>query len=169
MGAEPNPLEGGEKPRTRIPLGLEEVTLAAAMAAIALITIANVATRYLSNVSLAFTEEFSVVLMLLVAVFGSSLAMATGRHVRIGFFVDLLGPRRGRIVEVLGMVLSMGCFLLIAWYGGRAAYDDYRFEVTSPGLGYPQWIYTATLPIVSLLVAGRAAGRAARIWRGEGR
>ena len=36
------------------------------MAAMALITAANVVTRYLTNISLAFTEEYSVALMVMV-------------------------------------------------------------------------------------------------------
>ena len=34
-------------------------------------------------------------------------------------------------------------FALLLVLGGRLVWDEYRFEVTSPGLGEPQWIYTA--------------------------
>ena len=40
--------------------------------------------------------------------------------------------------------------------GAKLVWDEYRFEVTSPGLGEPQWIYTLTLPVLSLLVMLRA-------------
>jgi len=32
------------------------------------------------------------------------------------------------------------------------AWDDFRYEVTSPGIGAPQWLYTVWLPILSLLI-----------------
>ena len=52
--------ESGPTHRSPLPLTLEAVVMAAAMAAIGLITLANVVTRYLTNISFAFTEEYSV-------------------------------------------------------------------------------------------------------------
>jgi TRAP-type C4-dicarboxylate transport system permease small subunit len=49
-------------------------------------------------------------------------------------------------------------FGLLVWYGGRMAWDDYRFEVTSPSLGVPNWWYTVWLPVLSLLIVVRLLG-----------
>nr|WP_246522722.1 TRAP transporter small permease [Neoroseomonas eburnea] len=145
---------------------IEEVLIAAAMAAMALITAANVVTRYLTNVSLAFTEEYSVALMVVVALLGTALATATGRHIRIGVLIDEGPPAYRRWAEAAAMVLTIACFALLAWYGARLAYDEYRFEVLSNGLGHPNWLYTGWLPLLSLVVIGRAAGRLMRVLRG---
>jgi TRAP-type C4-dicarboxylate transport system permease small subunit len=166
----PSELEAGAPapdPRTRVPLSIERVLLAAAMAAIALITVANVATRYLTDISLAFTEEYSVALMVAVALIGSALAIACGRHIRVGVLADSLPPRGRRALEAVALLLAILCFALLAWFGGRMAYDEWDFEALTPGLGNPQWIYTATLPVLSLLVIARAAGRLIRVLRGE--
>jgi len=154
-------------PHTRVPLTFERILLAAAMGAMALITAANVVTRYLSNVSLAFTEEYSVVLMVVVTLIGSALAIACGRHIRIAYFTDMLSPANRRHAEILGLILSIVCFGLLAVFGTSLAWDEYRFEVLSNGLGNPQWIYTGMLPLFSLLVIARAAGRMVRLARGE--
>ncbi|WP_342451388.1 TRAP transporter small permease [Neoroseomonas nitratireducens] len=166
MSAEPDPTLERTNPRTLVPLRIEEVLIAAAMAAMALITAANVVTRYLSNVSLAFTEEYSVALMVVVALLGTALATATGRHIRIGVLVDGLSPAHRRMAEAAAMVLTILCFGLLAWYGARLTWDEYRFEVLSNGLGHPNWIYTGWLPLLSLVVIARAAGRLARVLRG---
>ncbi len=166
MGAEFDPTARPPEPPTRVPLALEKVLLAAAMAAIALITFANVATRYLSNISLAFTEEYSVALMVAVAFLGASLATACGRHIRIGYFVDGRAPRTRRLCEVAAMLLLILCFCIVAWKGFWLAYDEWDFEALTPGLGGPQWVYTAIMPALSLLVIARAAGRVARLLRG---
>jgi len=154
-------------PVTRVPLTLERVLLAATMGAMALITAANVVTRYLSNISLAFTEEYSVALMVIVAMIGTALATAGGRHIRIGYFADKLRPGRKRVAEILALGLLILCFLLLLWYGTRMVWDEYDFEVLSPGLGHPQWLYSVWLPVLCLLVIGRAAGRIIRLGRGE--
>ena len=79
MSVELDPGASLPDPKTRIPLSFERVLLALAMAAMALITATNVLARYLTNVSLAITEEYSVVLMVVIALIGTALAIATGR------------------------------------------------------------------------------------------
>jgi TRAP-type C4-dicarboxylate transport system permease small subunit len=56
---------------------------------------------------------------------------------------------------------------LLAWYGARMAWDDYELEVTSPGLGWPQWLYTAWLPLLALLVLARIAQGFLHVLRGK--
>jgi TRAP-type C4-dicarboxylate transport system permease small subunit len=167
MSAELDPAAERPNPRTWIPLKIEEALVAAAMAAIALITAANVVTRYLSDVSLAFTEEYSVVLMVVVALLGTAVATASGRHIRIGYFTDLMGKGGQRIAEVAGAALTILCFGILVWYGWRLAYDEYRFEVLSNGLGNPNWWYTGWLPLLSAFVVLRALGRIIRLLRGQ--
>ena len=83
------------------------------MAAIALITAANVVVRYLTNISFAFTEEYSVVLMVMVTILGTSLAMAGGRHIKIEYFTYLLSTRGRQIAEIVAMALVIVCFGII--------------------------------------------------------
>ena len=167
MAAELDPTALRDNPTTRIPLKVEEVLVAGAMAAMALITLANVVTRYLTDVSLAFTEEYSVVLMVLVALLGTAIATAAGRHIRIGYFTDLLRPAGRRKAEMAAMLLTIFCFGILVWYGGSLAYDEYRYEVMSSGLGNPNWWYTGWLPVLSLVVVLRALGRLIRLARGQ--
>ncbi|TCH97673.1 TRAP transporter small permease [Roseococcus sp. SYP-B2431] len=167
MATDFDPTAAPADPRTRLPLTLERVLLAVAMGAMALITAGNVVTRYLTDISFSFTEEYSVALMVGAAMVGTALATAAGRHIRIGYFVDKLPPRRRRIADIVASALLILCFALIAWYGARMVWDEYDFEVLSPGLGHPQWLYSVWLPVLALLVIGRAAGRILRLWRGE--
>ena len=166
MSAERDPLAPQENPKTRVPLRIEEVLLACTMAAIALITGANVFTRYTTNMSLAFTEEYSVALMVVMALIGSAAACATDRHIRMTFFVDKLGPGARRRVELACVALSIVMFATLAWLGTRHTWDEYRFEVLSPGLGVPQWLYTAWLPLLAALCVLRLLGRLLRVARG---
>jgi TRAP-type C4-dicarboxylate transport system permease small subunit len=167
MGADLDPTAGRDNPKTRVPLKVEEVLVAASMAAMALITAANVVSRYLTNISFAFTEEYSVVLMVLVTLLGTAIATAAGRHIRIGYFTELLPKGGQRLAEMAAMALTVLCFGILVWYGYRLAYDEYRFEVLSNGLGHPNWWYTGWLPLLSAVVVLRAAGRFIRLARGQ--
>jgi len=153
--------------KTRVPLHFEEYMAGLILGLLALITFANVVVRYLTNFSFAFTEEISIYLMVMVALLGGSSVMAKGGHLNIMFVVDKLSPGRKRMAVCASNALSALMFLLLAIYGARMAWDEYRFEVTSPGLGLPTWIYTVWLPILALAICGRALGLMIRSWRGE--
>ncbi|MDB5851030.1 MAG: transporter small permease protein [Rhodoferax sp.] len=146
------------EPATRIPLKIEDWLTVAIMALLALITFANVLVRYFTNSSFAWTEEFSVFLMILLSMVAGSAAVARDRHIRIEYFSESGSMARRRRLSQFGAVLVAGLFFLIAGLSLRMVWDDYRFEETSPGIGVPQWWYSVWLPIVSTAIALRAVG-----------
>jgi TRAP-type C4-dicarboxylate transport system permease small subunit len=163
MAGDPDGRLAQAEPATRVPLTFEKVVAAAAMAALCLITLGNVVARYLTNYSFAFTEEYSIALMVVVTMLGAAIATAADRQIRITWFADLLPPRGRRAAEIAATVAVIVMFALLVLLGGRLVWDEYRFEVTSPGLGEPQWIYTLALPLLSLAVIGRALGHLIRV------
>jgi TRAP-type C4-dicarboxylate transport system permease small subunit len=154
-----------EKSRARVPFKIEETLAGIAMGLLALLTFANVVVRYLTNFSFAFTEEFSIFLMLLIAFIGSSSVMGKNGHLSISYFVDKFGSPARRLVRISATGIVAATFIMLVILGGRMAWDEYRFEVTSPGLGLPTWIYTVWLPVLSIAILGRAVGLMIRIWR----
>ncbi len=154
-------------PKTTVPVTLERALAALSMAALCVITFANVVARYLTDVSLAFTEEYSIFLLVVMTLLGSSVAAAADRHIRITFLADKLSPPARRVTELVAWTAALVMFGFLVWYGGRLTYDQWRFEETSPGLGNPQWIYTVWLPLLSAVVGLRIVGRLIRIARGN--
>jgi TRAP-type C4-dicarboxylate transport system permease small subunit len=138
-----------------ISVKLEEALAAGAMALLCVITMANVLVRYFTNISFAFTEEISVWLMVVMTLVGAAGAFVKGHHISINFFVDRLAPAARRTVQMLGLLASTAMFATLAIFGTRMAYEDFRYEVTSPALGVPQWLYTVWLPVLSLLIVIR--------------
>jgi TRAP-type C4-dicarboxylate transport system permease small subunit len=142
----------------RIPLAIEDWATVIIMGLLACITFANVLVRYLTDSSFAWTEEFSVFLMILLALVAGSAAVARDRNIRIEFFADRgTLTRRTRLAQ-FGAAMVALLFFLIAALSVRVVWDDYRFEETSPGIGVPQWWYSIWLPVVSLAIALRAVG-----------
>ena len=139
----------------RISVKLEEALAAGAMALLCLITMANVVVRYFTNISFAFTEEISVWLMVFMTLVGAAGAFVKGHHISIGFFVERLAPAMKRVVQLCGLIASCAMFSVLTVFGTRMAWEDFRFEVTSPALDLPQWLYTVWLPLLSLLVVVR--------------
>ena len=133
----------------RRPARIERAVAAACMALLCIITFVNVVTRYLTNASFAFTEEVSVFLLVLLTLLGSVAAFIDGGHIRITLIVNLL-PKAGR-----KLCAALEWLANVALFGYRMAFDDFEFEVTSPGLGLPQWWYTVWLPLLSALIVLR--------------
>ena len=142
----------------RVPLKIEDWLTVIVMGALAVITFANVIARYFTNQSFAWTEEFSVFLMIVLALVGSSAAVARDRHIRIEYFSESGSMARRKKLSRLGAVLVALLFTLIGVLSIRVVWDDYRFGETSPGIGIPQWWYSIWLPIISLGIALRAVG-----------
>lgn len=152
----------GEAP-PRIPVTIEGAIGALVMGALALITFANVVVRYFTSVSFAFTEEYSVALMVVMTFLGAAAAFGADRHIRMTFFTERLAPRTARRIEMLVLLACFGVFAAIAWLGAWYVRDEYRFEVMSPGLGVPSWLYTVWMPLLSVVICLRIAGRAWRV------
>jgi TRAP-type C4-dicarboxylate transport system permease small subunit len=142
----------------KVPLKIEDWLTVGVMGALALITFANVIARYFTSQSFAWTEEFSVFLMIVLALVGSSAAVARDRHIRIEYFSDSGSPARRKALARLGAVMVAFLFGLIGVLSIRLVWDDFRFNETSPGIGIPQWWYSIWLPILSFGSALRAIG-----------
>jgi len=168
MAHDPLPdLEPPLQPKPRLPLALEDVFAALCMAALALITFANVVLRYLTDESIAWTEEISIALMVVMTLAAAGAAVARERHIRIDYFLERGSPQRQRLFALIGAGAVIVLFAAMAVLGTRMVWDEFRFGETSPGIGVPKWWYSIWLPILSVAIALRAAGVFLRKWRGE--
>ena len=148
----------GPDEQTRVPLAVEDWATVVIMGLLACITFANVVVRYFTDSSFAWTEEFSVFLMILLAMVAGSAAVARDRNIRIEYFSEAGSMTRRRRLAQFGALMVAALFFLMAALSIRVVWDDYRFEETSPGIGVPQWWYSIWLPICSLAIALRALG-----------
>lgn len=143
---------------TVVPLKIEDWLTVIVMGLLALITFANVLVRYFTSQSFAWTEEFSVFLMIVLALVAGSASVARNRQIRIEYFAESGSPARQRALARFGALMVFLLFALIAALSLRMVYDDIRFGETSPGIGVPQWWYSIWLPVLSIAIAGRALG-----------
>ena len=133
----------------------EDWIAALGMAALCVITMANVVVRYLSDESFAWTEEFSVFLLILTTMAGTAAAALRDNHIRIEFFLDRGTPARRRRLALFGAGITLVFFLALALLTGRMAWDDFKYAEISMGLGVPRWWYTAWVPAFSLVISFR--------------
>jgi TRAP-type C4-dicarboxylate transport system permease small subunit len=152
----PDPAAADEK--TVVPLAIEDWLTVAVMALLALITFANVLVRYFTNQSFAWTEEFSVFLMIVLALVAGSASVARNRQIRIEYFADSGPASRQRALARFGAFMVFLLFALMAVLSSRIVWDHVKYDETSPGIGVPMWWYSIWLPVMSVAIAGRALG-----------
>ncbi len=121
--------------------------------------------RYATNASFAFTEEYSVVLLVVLTFAGAAAAFRDDGHIRILFLANMFGRPVRRAMLVLSTAATLVMFALVIWYGTELALDQHRYGDTSAGLGNPAWIYTAVVPVLCVPVLVRVVVAAIGKWR----
>src|SRR5690349_12938805 len=104
------------------------------MAALCVITMLNVVVRYATDESFAWTEEFSVFLLVLTTMAGASAAALRDNHIRIEFLLESGSPARRRFLALACAALGAAFFVALAYLTGRMAWDDFRYGEISSGL-----------------------------------
>ncbi len=138
---------------------------AAVLGLLAIITFANVLVRYFTNQSFAWTEEISISLMVVLTLVAASAAVVRDRHIRVEILFYGGSKARRRWLGLLSAFATMVAFAILAVLGGRLAWDDYQYEVTSPGIGIPQWWYTVALPVLCIVITWRAIEHFIALWK----
>ena len=146
-------------------LQLEDWITVVVMALLAIITFGNVLARYFTNQSFAWTEEFSIFLMMVLTLVAGSAVAARDRNIRIEIFADKGSLARRRNLAIASGAATFLMYLLLAYLGSLLAWDEYRFGETSPGIGIPKWWYTIWLPLLSILIAIRSGILLVNQWR----
>lgn len=145
-------------PPLRVSLRLEDWLTVLSLGALAVITMANVIVRYLTDQSFAWTEEISIFLLIVLTMSATSSAFVRMLHIRIELFADGGSPTRRRRLGITTDTITLLFFTLLTVLLARMAMDEFNWGDTSPAIGVPTWWYTMWLPVLSGLISLRLAG-----------
>jgi TRAP-type C4-dicarboxylate transport system permease small subunit len=135
---------------------LEDKLGAALMAALLLITVINVFVRYFTDQSFAWTEEISCFLMLALAMAGSAAAVVRDSHIRVDYFLASGSAARQRRLALLSALASAFFFAVLGLLSAQMAWDEFRYNETSPAIGVPKWWYSVWLPVFCGILCARS-------------
>lgn len=120
-----------------------EKILAVLVAVMVLLVFANVLTRYVFHVSIAWSEEIARFLFVFVVAIGSVVALARDEHLNIQFYEYLNSPALTRLFKSVSMVfvaISLGILI----FGGT--------QLVQIGMGHPAPVTGIPLGLVTLVV-----------------
>ena len=101
---------------------LDEAAATAALVLIVAITAGSVFMRYVLNSPLKWTEEATLILIVVVTFLGSSAVFRKDGHVSIDFFVSRMPEPVRRIIDIINHLIMIAvCAGVFVWLGIRLA------------------------------------------------
>jgi len=120
-----------------------EKVLAILVAIMVLLVFANVLTRYVFHVSIAWSEEIARFIFVFVVAIGSVVALARDEHLSVEFFTYLNSPKLTRIFKSISLFfVAIALGLLV--FGGT--------QLVQLGMGHPAPVTGIPLGLVTLVV-----------------
>ena len=121
-----------------------EMLAAAVVLAEVTILLSGIVARALYNHPIIWSDELASILFLWLAMLGSALAVQRGSHMRLTFFVSMVGPRAQQWAETLAVGATLA-FLGIALHPAYEYLQDQAF-VETPALGWSGVVRALAIP-----------------------
>ena len=143
----------------------EELLGSIVLSVMAIVTVANVFTRYVITYPLAFTEEITVNLFVWMVMLGASIAFRKNAHLAMTFFYDFLPLPLKKACFYTGTGLSIVFFVLLTWLGSVHVWEEIELGVTTDALALPAYYYTLAIPAFSVLIIVRILQASRKVLR----
>jgi len=134
---------------------LEEVLGAFIIFGMALLTFINVITRYVITYPLAFTEELTINMFVWITLLGVSMAFRKNAHLAVTVLYDKVPLGCKKLFFIISHALCIIFFLLLIRLGTGQFMDEWELHAISESLAIPTCIYSAGVPVFSVLVIVR--------------
>ena len=119
---------------------------------ITVIAFANVCVRYLSNGKLAYTEELTVNIFVLMIMCGCALCARSGSLISLSLVFDLAGKKGKKILAVIFTIFSIAFYAVIVYTGwDKTATLLHQHKLTA-SLLIPEAYFMMALPLGGILL-----------------
>lgn len=126
---------------------LEEWLIAFLLAAMTLITFAQVIARYIFNYSFVWALELTTFIFGGLIFLGMAYGVKKGAHIGVDALVRVLPPATARIVAILATLLCL-LYAGIVFVGGWIYVDKmYMIGILAQDMPIPQWVPRMVMPI----------------------
>ena len=119
---------------------------------ITVIAFANVCVRYLSNGKLAYTEELTVNIFVLMIMCGCALCARSGSLISLSLLFDLSGKKGKKILAVIFTIISIAFYAVIVYTGWDKTATLLRQHKLTASLLIPEAYFMMALPIGGVLL-----------------
>ncbi|NLG86114.1 MAG: TRAP transporter small permease [Firmicutes bacterium] len=113
---------------------------------------ANVIVRYLTNGSLAFTEELIINLFVWITVLGGAIAFRKKAHLGVELVVNRLPIRGQKIAIVFGAICTVALFVSLFNQGIGLVAQEYKNQMVTYSMALPMWWFGLAVPFGAIIM-----------------
>ncbi|KAB2331055.1 TRAP transporter small permease [Bacillus mesophilum] len=121
-----------------------------------LIAFLNVISRYFFGNSLAFTEEITINLFVLLTFVGAAVGVREKAHLGFTLIFDKVNESLKKALVLFSGLIVIIVFALCAYYGAMMVQFQMMTNQMTPALGWSQWVFTIGFPAGCVLCVIRA-------------
>lgn len=126
---------------------LEEGLIAFLLAAMTLVTFAQVIARYMFNYSFVWALELSIFLFAGLIFLGLAYGVRVNAHIGVDALIKILPKKIAYVVGIIACLLCLG-YTVIVFYGAWIYVDKmYMIGILAQDIPIPQWVPRLVLPI----------------------
>lgn len=107
----------------------------------------NVIARFVFNNSLAFSDEISTYLFVLMSFMGTAIAARRRAHLGLSIVTDHVSPRTRTVIQIIMYAIAAIFCLLIVIFGAQMVMSQYQLRQESAAMQWPEWIYGSFVPV----------------------
>jgi len=134
---------------------LDEWLIAILLAAMTLLTFAQVIMRYVFNSGFTWAQELTTILFAFMIFIGISYGVRVGAHIGVDALIKIFTPKVRRVVSVIAVLFCL-------MYAGMVIYGSFQYVMKMKKIGIEledlpvqMWLVRAVLPIGFTLLALR--------------
>lgn len=129
----------------------EDWVVIASFMMIVLVTFVNVVSRYTFQASLAFSEEITINLLVVLTMMGAVVGIRLGAHLGFTYLVENAKATTRRTLIIIGAALMIVFLAVLLFWGSEMMIHQMVRGRATPSLGIPQWLFTLSIPLAGLL------------------
>ena len=138
------------------------------VAVLMLTILQDMVARYVLRTASAWGVDFSRHMLTYLFFFGMAPALASGHHVAVDLFEQLVPQRLRRWLPLVSSLLCVAFGVILLWFLSRATVRAYDTNALTPTmLPIPVWWVYAAGPLGALQFVLTALVHVSRAWRGE--
>ena len=118
---------------------------------IVIVTFVNVLSRYIFKASLAFSEEITINLLVVLTMMGAVVGIRLGAHLGFTYLVENAKGQVRKVLLFTGTALIVAFLAVLLIWGGEMTIAQGLRGRATPSLGIPQWLFTLSIPLAGLL------------------
>ena len=130
-----------KKNNSSLLMRMAEILCVVLLAAMTLITFANVLSRHIFHSSISASEEITTNLFVLLSLTGAALAARSHQHIGFNLLSDKLSPKGKLIHDIFEGLIGAGFMGFLAYYGALRIVQQINSNQVSAGLNMPMWVY----------------------------